>query len=236
MSRVALVFLILVLLIPLIAILYILFARHRAQQAGLPPPPLSSYNPFRSRSRPTQIYPAPFGVFGWVRSKFQSLRSSRGGGAYAQPLGVHGRRGLDPDEAWDARVGNEADGYGLGGYYEEQELGLRPQSNEGTYAGGNYGGSHGQALPEYGSEEMKRGRSVTRDGNGHASERQKALNERYDEEMERENPFGDQAERSDLRGPSSERIKGEESAEKGQSQKASRDSPTERKSMFRENV
>lgn len=95
----------------------------------LPPPTLSSYNPF-SRSDQQSSYgtptPASGGIGGWFSDKFRSLRGpsnkrSQAGG-YEQS-----RRGfgpLDPDEAWDTRVGNEADHYGPGGYYEEQELGL----------------------------------------------------------------------------------------------------------------
>jgi len=52
---------------------------------------------------------------------FKSRRSRTAAGSYEQPLAS--RRGfgpLDPDEAWDARVGNDADAYG--GYYE-RELG-----------------------------------------------------------------------------------------------------------------
>lgn len=237
MSSVGLFFLLLILLIPLAAIAYILFARFRAQQAGLPPPPLSSYNPFSGRSRSSQNRPASSGILGWVRSKLQFSTSSRGGGgAYEQPLGGRGRRGLDPDEAWDARVGNEADGYGAGGYYEEQELGLHPgaSTSNGAYAGGGYGGDGpGRTLPDYGAEEVRRGRSRSREPNAYIGGGQKGLDERYDEEMGRENPFGDEAERSSLRGVSPRPADNEG---RGHKKTGSGDSPSERRSIFRENV
>ncbi|MCJ1263023.1 hypothetical protein MMC22_002893 [Lobaria immixta] len=237
MSKVGLIFLLLILLIPVAAISYILFARFRAQQAGLPPPPLSSYNPFSGRSRSSQNRSASSGILGWVRSKLQFSKSSgRGGGAYEQPLGARGRRGLDPDEAWDARVGVEADGYGAGGYYEEQELGLHPGGSTSgeAYAGGGYGReSHRQTLPDYGAEEMSRGRSRSREPNAYIGGGQTGLDERYDEEMGRQNPFGDEAERSSLRGISPRPAENEE---RGHKKTGGGDSPSERRSMFRENM
>lgn len=83
---------------------------------------------------------------GWINDKLRSLRSGRNtrtaAGAYEGAAGVpaggggrtRGGRGgggaLDPDEAWDTRVGNETDGYYE---YEDQELGLHPQHGGGTY-------------------------------------------------------------------------------------------------------
>lgn len=237
MSRVGLVFLLLILLIPLAAIFYVLFARFRAQQAGLPPPSLSSYNPFSGRSRSSHNRSVSSGPLGWVRSKLQfSKNSGRGAGAYEQPLGGRGRRGLDPDEAWDARVGNEADGYGAGGYYEEQELGLHPggSTSGGAYSGGGYGGeSHRSTLPDYGAEEMRRGRSRSREPHAYIGGGQRGLDESYDEEMGARNPFGDEAERSSLRGVSPRPVEHEE---RGHKKSGSGDSPSERRSMFRENV
>ena len=92
-------------------------------------------------------------------------------------------------------------------------------------------------LPEYGMEDTPRGRSRSRDptfiGGG-----QEGLDRRYDEEMGRDtNPFGDHAaERNDLRGvsprPHDEKGKGfGKGGGDGQD-----DSPTERRSMFHENV
>lgn len=226
--------LVLILLIPICAGGYIFYSRFRAKKNGLPPPPLSSYNPFAHRERHTENYPAPSGIVGWAKSKFQSIKSSGSrSGAYEQPLGAAGRRGLDPDEAWDARVGAEADGYGPGGYYEEQELGLRPPAS-GAYAGGGYGG-HTQALPEYGEE---RGRSLSRGDGPYIGGGQKGLDERYDQEMGPD-PFGDEAEHSELRGVSprphiEDKPKGH--LKVGSGDGSHDDNPNERRSMFHENV
>ena len=190
---------------------------------------MSSYIPWK-RDRHADAYPAPSGVVAWVKSKIQGSGSRSG--AYEQPIGRGARRGLDPDEAWDARVGAEADGYEASGYYEEQELGLRPPAS-GAYAGGGYGGGN-QALPDYGEE---RGRSISRAGGPHIAGGQKGLDERYDEEMGHEDPFGDEAERSELRGVSPrphEEGKGHVNQVSGGGPHD--DSPTERRSMFHENV
>lgn len=151
--------------------------------------------------------------------------SARGQGGRA------GRRGfgaLDPDEAWDTRVGNEADDYEPGGYYEEQELGLTTPYESGHAARG-YGPAGGLAeIPSVADRGRSRGRSE--------------LDNRYDEESGgtksgQSNPFSDGAERSNLRGvsprphlepgPAKPQTKGKGSLD---------DSPTERKSMFTENV
>ena len=233
------ILILIVVIIPLSIGGWIFYKRIKAQRAGLEPPPLSSYNPFVHRERHTDIYPAPSGIVGWAKSKFQSIKNpgSRTG-AYEQPLGAGGRSRLDPDEAWDARVGAEADGYGHGGYYEEQELGLRPPGNT-SYAGGGYG-AHGQVLPEYGAD-VPRGRSLSRDeGPGpYIGGGQKGLDERYDQAMGKDDPFGDEAERSELRGVSPRSQ--EEGKDKGHAKQGSLgaphdDSPTERRSMFHENV
>ena len=229
---------IIILLIPIAYFSYILYRRFQAKNQGLPPPP---FNPFAKHDRGgSQIYPAPSGLVGWAKNKYHSLRgSSSRAGAYEQPLGAGGRRGLDPDEAWDARVGAEADGYGPGGYYEEQELGLQPPAATGRtdYAGGGYGNDG--SLPAYGNEDMHRGRSLSRDDTAYVGGGQKGLDKRYDEEMhggrERENPFGDGAEASSMRGvsPRPHQEGGHKQQASGGSLKAD-DSPTERRSMFTE--
>jgi len=223
-SIIILIILILLLLL-LVYIGYQLYLRLRARRLGLAPP---SLNPFHDSNRvPSRNYPASSGgALGWIKTKINGLRNTRSaGGAYEGSSGGarrgQGRRGfgaLDPDEAWDARVGNEADEYGggagAGGYYEEQELGLT---------------SHGYG-PAGGLEEipsMDRGRG------------RRELDERYDEEMggrgARANPFGDQAERSDLRGvsprPHQEPALGGSKVKKGKGS-----AEGERKSMFTENV
>ncbi|KAI4175610.1 MAG: hypothetical protein LQ348_006159 [Seirophora lacunosa] len=228
MSGLGYFFLFLIILIPLAAAAYIFYARIQAQRAGRPPPSFSSFIPFRNRNRGSQSHSSSGGIFGAVRSKFQSLTGSgsQRSGAYERPLGSQRTRGLDPDGAWDARVGDEADAYGSGGYYEEQELGLRS-------------GGHGTELPGYGDEEMGRGRSISRDGppgQAFIGGDQRGLDRRYEEVTHGENPFSDHAERSQLKG-SSARPTGRK---KGQQQQGSGslegDSPTERRSMFHENM
>ncbi len=154
----------------------------------------------------------------WISDKVKAFRnrnSRSSAGAYEEPLGGSARgrgnnhRGfgpLDPDDAWDARVGTEADAYGPGGYYEEQELGLHP----------------GPPLaPTPGS----RGRSLSREPEPYTGAAKPMPN-----------PFGDEAEVSNvsLRGVSPRPIEtgGASSGKKHDSA----DSPSERRSMFRENM
>ena len=148
-----------------------------------------------------------------------------GGTAYA---GAPGRRarGVDPDEAWDTRVGNEADAYGAP--YEETELGEQP------YGHGGYGGS---SMPAYG-EGDDRGRSRSRDA-GVDVER------RYHEETAAggqthlgDNPFGDQHEAASLKDVSPRPHVETQGLDQGHAKgKGSHDdSPTERRSVFREGI
>ncbi|KAL8752484.1 MAG: hypothetical protein Q9184_005718 [Pyrenodesmia sp. 2 TL-2023] len=217
----------LIILIPLAALAYIFYARIQAQRAGRSPPSFASFIPFRNQQPSSYSSSSSGGIIGTIRSKFRSLTggSSRRTGAYEQPLGSGRGRGLDPDGAWDTRVGDEADAYGSGGYYEEQELGLRT-------------GGQGGALPDYGDEEMGRGRSISRDGppGGFIGGDQRGLDKRYDEATGGENPFGDPAERSELRGVSPRPAKGEKGHKQQASESIQGDSPTERRSMFHENM
>lgn len=175
--------------------------------------------------------------------KFRNRNNRSAAGAYEQTsaqgaAGARGRRGfgpLDPDEAWDARVGHEADGYG---YYEEQELsgGGGGGATEYHGAGGSYAmklaptsrrgpGGHDD---DDGDEELGRGRQPTRSP-GAVPPGQR-------------NPFDDDASDS-LRGVSPRPIdtaaaaahkhtaKGGDSDSPG-----SENSPAERRSVFRENV
>lgn len=222
----------------------ILLARRRNAARGLPPPPLfNPFSAFRSSSRTgpggiSALFPAPRsgGVVGWFSDRIRDFRYRRSRGAYEDASGEGaglggggyasgGRRarGLDPDEAWDARVGNEADGFGgPGGYYEEQELGLRGP------AGGHDTGYVGTTT--YGGRKS-----------------QDELDKRYDEEMRgkrsrgAENPFGDNAERSDmsLRGVSPRPVEDKSANNRptGSREASLDESPTSsRRSMFRENV
>lgn len=134
-----------------------LWSRLQAKRLGLPPP---SLNPFArsSSSAPNYPAPAPSGIQGFFQNqmrKFKNRNDRSAAGAYEEPSGGYaagGRGGnrLDPDEAWDAHVGNEA-------YYEEQELGLHaPRQHQSTPYGG---ASRGFAA----AEETSRGRSRTRE-------------------------------------------------------------------------
>ncbi|KAL8686128.1 MAG: hypothetical protein Q9218_007329, partial [Villophora microphyllina] len=238
MAGLAYLFLFLLILVPLLYLAYIFYTRLTAQRAGRPPPSFASFIPFsKNRSPNYSSSSSNDGILHTLRSKFHSLtgsgNSAHRSGAYEQPLGSARGRGLDPDGAWDARVGDEAD---HGGYYEEQELGLHSSSH------GGYGG-HGTELPDYGDEEMGRGRSISREGPGFIGGDQKGLDERYDREMRKErdeevgeDPFGDHAEtKSQLRGvsprPQEGKGKGHQRLESGSVQG---DSSTERRSMFRE--
>jgi hypothetical protein len=216
----------------------------------LPAPSLSSYNPFsRSESSPYgPPTPAPGGIRGWINDKFKGRNKRSAAGAYEQPLAGGGRshRGfgpLDPDEAWDTRVGTEADAYG--GYYEEQELGDRhggggannPYGND-PYSGSGYpmnlAATPGHPPEGHGGHEETRGRSRDRgDGALGVPGSHMAGGSRT-----RQNPFDDDhAEPSNmsLRGVSPRPIDTSAAVAVGGGGPPS-DSPTERKSVFRENV
>lgn len=213
----------------------------------LPPPPWSSFIPFRDSSRASYgIQPAPGGIGAWFSDRFRGLKTRNnrtaagayeGGGATGRGATRHGFGPLDPDDAWDARVGAEADAY----YYnEEQELGLHPSgpiqqqhtssrlnvSNTDTayLGGGAFGGSsYDMNVPvDAGAHEEPRGRSRDRSPNTNTGG---GLN-----------PFDDDAaapSNLSMRGVSPRPISGTgPSARDG----GKADSPTERRSMFRESV
>lgn len=204
---------------------WIFWTRYRARRAGLPPPPWSSYIPFyngSNRSSPSYPSPRPSRISDFVKDTIAKLRNKRSArGAYEEPFDRAGRpggnsgmpragaasagRGLDPDEAWDTRVGNEADAYGPpGGYYGEED-----DSDDGHGIGmHSYGrGSHA-ALPAYGQGQTQHPQGSS----AYVGGTQAGLDRRYDEEMgyggaqggrtptaQNPNPFDDQAERSELR-------------------------------------
>ena len=231
------VFFIIVAFIILCVAAWIVYTHIRARRLGLPQPTLSSYNPFNSSS--SNPYggpsPAPGGIIGWFNDKIRGFRNRNNrsaGGAYEENLGSNIRSGrgttrgfgpLDPDEAWDAHVGTEADGYGPHGYEEEHELGLHHPSGIAPTPIG--------APPGY---EEERGRAVTR-----APEPHTGLHTGYDEAGSRpsQNPFDDSAEPSNvsLRGVSPRPVADSRSQGhlKGQE---SLDSQTERRSLFREEM
>lgn len=228
------IFFILLIIIAISAVIsYVAFTFLRARRLGLPPPTLSSYNPFQN----SQSYStAQSGPVGWVKTKIQAFKNRNNRsqtGAYEEPLSsnVRGRgntRGhgpLDPDDAWDARVGNEADAYGP--YNEENELGLHEPDT--AY--------HGLAP---GSEE--RGRSRSRGPDPYIGGSQSGLDRRYDEEMglkPTHNPFDDSAEvadQSSLRGVSPRPVDAGAGPGHSRGRESVHSVGDERRSMFRENV
>lgn len=206
---------------------------------------MTSFIPFVNKSDNSSYgapTPRPGGVQGWIGDqvrKFKERNNRTAAGAYESAprggVGNGGRRGfgpLDPDEAWDARVGNEADNYGPGGYYEEQELGLHSQgpytstssqlhADDNTSYGGAHGGADSYAMnlaatPRMDAEDS-RGRS--RDPAGGAR-----------------NPFDDDAAEPSnisLRGVSPRPMEGETQQH---GHKATGDNASERRSIFHENV
>jgi hypothetical protein len=265
---IGLTFFFLFILIVSAAICWVAFTQIRARRSGLPAPSWRSYIPFIKShgggggSGSGLPSPRSSNPIEWIKDKLHDLRRGRnrtaqghyeeaggyaGGGGLSSYSGAGGRRarGMDPDEAWDARVGNEADAYGatpLGAYHEEQELGLAPTPGlDNPY--------HGSALPAYGEGADARGRSRSRDPPGVIGG-QKELDSRYDEEMggtgtqqhklgDSNNPFSDSHEAASVRGVSP-RPMVDSSAGQGGRRKGGGggqdDSPTERRSMFRESL
>lgn len=224
-------FFIIVLIVAVIGgVAWIIYTHLRARRLGLPQPSLSSYNPFKGGSdRYGGSGSGQGGVVGWVKDKVNGLKNRNNrsaGGAYEEPLSssVRGRaanRGfgpLDPDDAWDARVGTEADAYGPGGYFEEQELGLH----------GAHSGAAGTSGTGPGFSSPPRGRSLSREPEPYVGGSKAGLDRRYDEEMGVQsvnNPFDDP---SELRGVSPRPM--------DIRNKAHDDNHSERRSMFRENM
>lgn len=240
-------FFIVVAVVAVISCVGILIYTHlRARRLGLPTPTLASYNPFQSRSDGSFNSGGGGGVGGWIKDKisgFKNRNNRSAGGAYEEPLSsnVRGRasnRGfgpLDPDDAWDARVGTEADAYGPGGYYEEQELGLHADHHA------NMAPTPGLAPAGYG--DPPRGRSLSRDApEPYIGGTREGLDRRYDEEMgvrPAVNPFDDAAELggTSLRGVSPRPI--ETSTGHKPKDSTTGHSPTEhteRRSLFREEM
>lgn len=219
------IFLLLLFILLLVAAAgWIFFTRYRAHRQGLPAPPISAYNPFKKANESAYRRGSDAGGVGaWIKDKFQGIQNARQGSGYAGA--TRGQRGfgpLDPDAAWDDRVGTEADAYGHTGDYEEQELSFHPPA----------AGSYNAALPEYGHD-MDRGRTRSRDDLTYIGGSQHGLDQRYDEEMDRTNPFGAGSEHSGMRGVSPRPA---EDHQGGHMHHNSDGGRNERRSMFREGV
>ena len=233
-STTGLFFLLLFLLLVFGAIGWIVYTRLRASRQGLPPPPLKSYIPFLGSSQSTSNYPTPrsSGPLEWIKDQLAKLRNQRTArGAYEETgRGVDGSyagagagtRGRD-DDAWDTRAPgrDEEESYaaaGPGGYYEEAELGLAP--TPGVHAAEPYVGGAGRT--DYiGGGGAERGRSAQR-GHGQGAGSLTA------------DPFDDQHEANSLRSVSPRPVGHGQGA--GSLEIKSGDSPTERRSMFREGL
>lgn len=239
-------FFLLFLLLIFAAIGWVVFTRIRASRQGLPPPPWKSYIPFLGATQSTTNYPTPrsSGPLEWVKDQIAKLRNKRTArGAYEETgrgadgayvgadAGLASGRGRD-DDAWDTRAPgrDEEESYaasGPGGYYEEAELGLAPtpglQSFNRTlddsfhtpqpYQGG---------VTDYIGGAGERGRSAQR-GHGQGASSLTA------------DPFGDQNEANSLRSVSPRPVTGHGHGA-GSLEVKGGDSPTERRSMFREGL
>jgi hypothetical protein len=187
--------------------------RQSAREAGGFPSSSSSSNP----------------VVSWFQNTLQSLKNKRSrtdagyeGAGYAGVTGRAARGGgpLDPDEAWDSHVGNEAEIYGPGGYYEETELGLHPQST--AYTGAAYGGPAGRLSTDGAGFAPAPGLSAG------AAERGRSRSPAVGE-----NPFGDGADASSFRSVSPRPFEHSQGIKKASSRT---NSPAGRRSMFREDM
>ncbi|KAI1754099.1 hypothetical protein F4782DRAFT_61937 [Xylaria castorea] len=164
-SSVGTFFIVLAVLLVVAAVGWVVFTQLRARRLGLPSPPLSSYIPFAGSSHQSSYggpQPRAAGVRGWISDRFQSLKNPRSAAGAYEPSAPAGRRGfgpLDPDEAWDASVGQETYGVGASYYPEDQELEDRGHHHGGHGMGGPYSGSAYQMnLASDGADE-NRGRS-----------------------------------------------------------------------------
>jgi hypothetical protein len=238
MNGAGLFFLLLLLLVILPAAGWVGYTRWRAHQQGLPPPPLSSYIPFKKSSGSTYpVAPAPSGVVGWFQDKFQTIKN-RGTGMQGSSAHARGRGSfaqLDPDGAWDDRVGNEADAYGRIGDYEEQELGVHP-----AYGGGKT--AYGAGQTAYGSSSAGGPQHRAEESRGRSRNRDEDTAYTGAEPQPRPNPFGDDQEVNSLRGVSPRPVHdGDAHAEhdQGHRKQGSADSAsirTGRQSMFHEDM
>ncbi|KAK4236649.1 hypothetical protein C8A03DRAFT_16728 [Achaetomium macrosporum] len=236
MNTAGAVVLAIVLLLLAAGVAWVIFTRVRASRLGLPPPPLKSYIPFLKSSSSSASYgapsPAPGGLIGWINDRIRLMRyrnTRTAAGAYegSSPYNAgysstanaraRGFQHLDPDDAWDTRVG------GYNPYEEERELGLVPHPPAG--GGGGLGLGHDERPDGEGyqmnlpvePEEERRGRTRSRSP--------------APAQAGKVNPFDDDAESTNLslRGVSPRPVDGRASF-------AARKAADDRKSIFREDV
>ena len=171
------------------------YARWNANKNGLPPPSMNPIAAFKASRGGSPDYPGPGpasgGIRGFIDTQMRRFKNrnnrsaagayeessyTTGGGAAARGRGAGSR--LDPDEAWSARVGDEA-------YYEEQELGLHePARTTNPYAPTSYNAEYqnqSQYPHQHQQPEPPRGRSRTREYD----------DDMHDDRGARLNPFDD---------------------------------------------
>ncbi|KAI8945646.1 hypothetical protein F4801DRAFT_113671 [Xylaria longipes] len=241
-SAVGTFFIVLAVLLVVAAVGWIVFTQLRARRLGLPSPPLSSYIPFVSSSHQSSYggpQPRASGVRGWISDRFKSLKNPRSAAGAYEPSAPVGRRGfgpLDPDEAWDARVGHETYGVGASYYPDDQELEDRGHHGGGRGLGGLYSGSDYQMNMAGDGVDESRGRSPN------PRLDVPAANAAAGEGSQHSNPFDDAAaepSNMSLRGVSPRPIDTRRAAATVAPGGPPHDSPTsitERRSIFRENI
>ena len=166
---------------------WVIYTQVRARRAGLPPPSWRAYIPFTSSSSTYRdsSFPSPRrgGVVGWFKDKFSRARNQRTHrGAYEDmETGRTGYGRNEHDEVWDSRGPADDTAYGHGGgqrgYDDEHDFEFQPTLRDSPY--------------RHTYEEPERGRSRSRDMPPEARDgfQSKPL----------DNPFGDNAESSELR-------------------------------------
>ncbi|KAL1965417.1 hypothetical protein VTN77DRAFT_5673 [Rasamsonia byssochlamydoides] len=147
------------------------------------------------------------------------LRGSKTAVLLVEPLGagIHGRRGVNADEPWDARIGNDSDAYGPAGSYSNE-------AHDGARDGPGRPG-----LSTVPRDDVWKDRDWNR-YNGQST----GLVSEDTESNELRDPFGDDAEHSD-RDPNPQPT-ADMTRETQEVKKHGDDSLTERRSIFRESL
>ncbi|KAK4160770.1 acid phosphatase [Cladorrhinum sp. PSN259] len=261
MKTAGIVVLVVILALIAVGVCWVVFARIRASRLGLPPPAFTSYIPFFGSTSHSSSFsgpsPAPGGIRGWFNDRVRQFRQSRNtrtaAGAYEGSYnagydntqssrgggggGGGGGGRFDEDAAWDSRVNHD-----YNPYEEERELGLQPPAVGG--AAGHWGSRQQQQPAGEGYQMNLAAESAGEGERGRTRSRSPGRNPFEDPEAAagRRNPFGDDSEMAvggqGLKGVSPRPIDtgvGGSKGGQGQGQKED-NSPSERKSIFRENV
>lgn len=198
----------------------------KARREGVQSPHWRSYIPFASAPGYRSSYPSPRrgGLVGWLKDRISAFRNrSTARGRYEEHLESGLTTRGDVDEPWDAGMGHDSEPYDAFGSYEEQALGRNQ-----PYGGDRYGPAR-SGLTAANEEHLHR--NDTRQYDGESA----ILSEPVSTESR--NPFGDDAEHSDLRNvepqPLTDALRPEDETH---GTKNVEDSSTERRSMFRESL